>query len=415
MSQPRHLQAGELARVLPPGGLTLVSSCSAESDLLAAEVAAAGCALDDMAFSGIFVPGLNRKDWRAGERSRVLSFFMTPQLRELGDRLEFLPICYQDVVALYRARRPAAALFMCSPPDANGNCSFGTEVSFIADFWRDVPVRIAHINPAMPRTPGDAGIPFSELTAYYEGEQALRGTPDSPPDAVSQQIAAHILPYIEDGATLQTGLGKIPDAVLDGLADRRNLRMHTGLIGDGALRLVQSGAMADGPSALVGVAIGSEVLYAGLDNPHFQFRPISQTHDLKLLGTIDRLVTINSALEADLFGQVYAEITPKGAMSGPGGASDYARGGRLSPHGLRIIAFPSTAAKGTVSRIISPFAAGGPVSLSRWDVDLVVTEHGVADLRGKGYDARAEALIAIADPAHRDNLDNTWREIAARL
>ena len=126
-------------------------------------------------------------------------------------------------------------------------------------------------------------------------------------------------------------------------------------------------------------------------------------------------MTINSALEADLFGQVYAEITPKGAMSGPGGASDYARGGRLSPHGLRIIAFPSTAAKDTVSRIISPFAAGGPVSLSRWDVDLIVTEHGVADIRGKGYDARAEALIAIAHPAHRDSLSNLWREIAARL
>lgn len=415
MSQPRRLQPGELAGALPPGGLTLVSSCSAESDLLAAEVEAAGGALADMVFSGIFVPGLNKHAWRAGSESRVLSFFMTPQLRELGERLEFLPICFQDVVGLYRARRPTAALFMCSPPDDNGNCSFGTEVDFIADFWRDIPVRIAHINPDMPRTPGDPGIPFGELTAYYEGAQPLRGTPDSPPDPVSQRIAAHILPHIEDGATLQTGLGKIPDAVLDGLADRRNLRMHTGLIGDGALRLVQSGAMAPGQSALVGVAIGSETLYAGLANPHFQFRPVSLTHDLKVLGRIDRLVTINSALEADLFGQVYAEITPRGAMSGPGGASDYARGGRLSPNGLRIIAFPSTAAKGTVSRIISPRNAAGPVSLSRWDVDLIVTEHGVADLRGKGYGARAESLIAIADPAHRENLTSQWREIAARL
>lgn len=414
-SSPRSISTGQLADVLPPGGLTLVSSCSAESDPLYQAVEQAGDALGDMAFSGIFVPGLNRSKWAAGSECKALSFFMTPQMRELGDRLDFRPICYQDVMALYRQRGVDAVLFMCSPPDADGNCSFGTEVGFMPDFWPMAKTRIAHINPAMPRTPGDPGIPLSQINAVIETEQPLRSVPDSPPDAISQKIADHIAPHVPNGATVQTGLGKIPDAVLDRLHDHRDLRLHTGLIGDGALRLVRSGAMANGRSAIVGVAIGSEELYASLDDPHFSFAPISITHDLRLLGEIDNLVTINSALEADLFGQVYAEVGPKGAMSGPGGASDYARGARLSRGGLRIIAFPASAARGSISRIIGPGESPGPVSLSRWDVDLIVTEHGVADMRFAGHDDRAEALIAIADPAHRDALSEKWRAVRARL
>jgi acyl-CoA hydrolase len=412
---PRRIAADALASVLPPGGLTLVSSCSAESDLLVAMVANAGEALGNMRFSGIFVPGLNRPTWRAGAGSRVLTFFQTPDLRAEAQRVDFLPLCYGQISALYRAAPPKAVLFMCSPPDEEGMCSFGPETAFIPDFWRTAAVRIAHINPAMPRTRGDPGIPFAELTAFVEGEQALKGTPQSAPDPVAQAIARHAAPFIEDGATLQTGLGKVPDAVLDALHERRDLRLHTGLVGDGGLRLVRSGAMAPGPSALVGVAIGSPTLYAGLDDPHFQFRPVSVTHDLRIAGAADHLVTVNSALEVDLFGQVYSEVGPRGALSGPGGASDFIAAARLSPRGLRLVCLPADAAKGTVSRIIDPADARGPASLSRLDTDVVVTEHGAADLRGKGHDARAQALIAIAAPALRDPLAETWRRISDRL
>ncbi|MCC6828392.1 MAG: hypothetical protein IT550_09210 [Novosphingobium sp.] len=412
---PQRIKADELASVLPPGGLTLVSSCSAESDLLASMVAEAGNALADMRFSGIFVPGLNRHVWAGSRTSRVLTFFQTPQLREAADRVDFLPLCYGQITALYAAQAPQAALFMCSPPDENGMCSFGTETAFVPDFWRSAAVRIAHVNPAMPRTAGDPGIPFGELTAFIEQDQILKGTPADPPDAVSRAIARHAAPFIGDGATLQTGLGKVPDAVLDALHDRRNLRLHTGLAGDGALRLVRSGAMASGASALVGVAIGSPELYDGLNDPHFQFRPVSVTHDLRVAGAAEHFVTVNSALEIDLFGQVYSEIGPKGAMSGPGGASDFAAAARLSPRGLRMVCLPADAAKGTLSRIIDPAAARGPASLSRLDTDIVVTEHGAADLRNKGHDARAEALIAIAAPPFRDALADGWRRISERL
>lgn len=404
----------KLADVLPPGGLTLVSSCSAESAILADAVMAAGEALGAMTFSGIFVRDLNRRTWLANPDCRVLTFFMTRELKAAGEQVEFLPLCYQDILRYYRHRKPSAALFMCSPPDENGNCSFGSEVAFIADLWREIPVRIAHINPLMPRTPGDIGIPFAEITAYFESSQPLLESVGGGPDLVAEVIAAYIVPHVRNGATLQTGLGKIPDAVMRGLTGHRDLRVHTGLMGDGLLELVASGAMAEGSSALVGVAIGGAALYAGISNPAFQFRPVSVTHGLAAHAAIDNLVTINSAIEVDLLGQAYAELTPKGLMSGPGGASDFARGARLGD-GLRIVALPASAAGGSISRIVAPGSGAGPVSLGRMDIDLVVTEHGVADLRDKTYAMRAEALITIASPAHRDLLQVAWTDYAKKL
>ncbi len=226
-------------------------------------------------------------------------------------------------------------------------------------------------------------------------------------------IAALVAGLVSDGATIQTGLGKLPDAVLAALGSHRDLRLHSGLIGDGALALLRSGAMAPGRSAVVGVAIGSQALYQGLDNPHLQFRPVTVTHDPATLATIDRLVTINSGLAVDLFGQVHGEASLRGYMSGPGGASDYARGARLGKDGLRIIALPATA--GAISRIVAPGSGFGPVSLSRFDVDCIVTEYGIADLRLKDYSQRAAELIAIAAPEHRDALARAWHGIASLL
>ena len=410
---PQRIETDELAAVLPPGGLTLVSACSADSALLADAVAQAGDALGAMTFAGIFVPGLNRRTWRAGSASRVLTFFQTPELRAEAERVTFLPLCYQDIAAQLRARRPDAVLFMCSPPDTNGRCSFGTEVSFVADLWREAPVRIAHVNPAMPSTPGDPGIPSDEITAVIEAEQPLLGSDASGEDAAAAIIARHVASFVPDGATLQTGLGKVPDAVLRALGDRRGLSAHTGLMGDGLLDLIDAGAIEREGAATVGVAIGSERLYRSLDHPALQFRPASVTHAPEVLARIPDLVSINSAVEVDLFGQAYAELQPRGLMSGPGGASDYARGAR--GHGLRIVALPADAARGTVSRVVPAGQGAGPVSLGRMDVDVVVTEHGAADLRGLDHDGRAQALIAVASPDHRDLLAAHWSDYSKRL
>lgn len=409
---PAIIDGTALADMLPAGRLTLVSGASAESDVLADAVEAAGDRLGATSFSGVFVGGLNRRTWRAGSRSRILTFFATPVMRAGDERIDFLPLCYQDILSELRRRKPAAALVQCAPPDAQGNCSLGSEVSFIADLWREIPVRIAHINAAMPRTSGDPGIPYAELTAVIEADAPLKSMERIEGDGVSEQISNHVASLIEDGATLQTGLGKIPDAIMRTLTGRRGLRVHSGLIGEAMLDLVESGAMADGVSVTVGCGIGSADFYRRLVHPSIAFRPVSVTHGSHVLGAIKGLVAINSALEVDLFGQAYAELTPRGLASGPGGASDFARGARTGG-GLRIIALPASAHG--QSRIVAAGQGTGPVSLGRMDTDIVVTEHGVADLRGKGHEARADALIAIAAPEFRSSLAAAWEDYAGRF
>lgn len=378
-------------------------------------VSEAGDRLRDICFTGIFVPGLNRQPWQAGSSSRVLTFFQTPELRDMGGRAEFLPLSYSRIAAHYRANPPDAVLFMCAPPDADGFCSLGTECAFVADLWPGARTRIAHINPSMPRTPGHRGVPWCEIDAYVEAEQPLLSVPEGAADPAAEAIARQIAPFIGDGATLQTGLGKVPDAVLDALHDRRNLGLHTGLVGDGAMRLAAAGALGGSGSAIVGAAIGSEALYAAITGPSFDFQPVSVTHDLARLAAYDAFVAINSALEVDLFGQAYAEVTAAGAMSGPGGASEFAMATRASANGLSIVALPATAKNGQISRITAPGRAYGPVSLSRLSIDLVVTEHGVADFRHATHAVRAEQLIAIAAPQFRRDLAASWAEIEKSL
>jgi acyl-CoA hydrolase len=304
---------------------------------------------------------------------------------------------------------------MCSPPDEQGRCSFGPAVDFLAEIWPRIPVRVAHINPLMPRTAGNPGIPFDEITAFIEADQPFDTPADTREDPVANAIAAHIAPLVPDGACLQMGVGKVPGAVLRALTGRRNLRVHSGLIVDEVVDLLEAGALAPGASVIAGVAIGSKRLYDAISGPTFEFRPVSVTHSAAAIAAIPNFISINSALEVDLLGQVHSEFGPKGLMSGPGGASDYARAARLSPGGLRIIALAASAAKGAISRIVAAGQGGGPVSLGRFDVDVVVTEHGAADLRGLGYAQRAAALIAIAPRDHRDRLAESWVEYATRL
>lgn len=409
---PARLKGGDLAGVLAPGGLTYVQGCSAESALWLEELGRAPDAWGDMTFTGIFVPGLNRATYLVGERCRVTTFFLTPQLRAAGDRVEFLPFCYGDILRHLHAQSFSVALFKVTPPDADGWCSFGPVVDFLADIWPKIPVRIAQIDPLLPRTLGHRGIPFDQLTAVFERPDGALGSAAPGADPVAAAIARHVADWIGDGATVQTGLGRIPGAVLGALCDRRGLRIHTGLIGDGVLALRDAGALAAEAPITTGVAIGSPALYAAIGEPDFRFWPVSHTHAAKVIAGLDRFVAVNSALEVDLFGQAHAELTPGGLMSGPGGATDFARGARLGG-GLSIVALPSTT-KGS-TRIVSPGAGRGLVSMGRFDVDLVVTEQGVADLRGKGHAGRAEALIAIAHPGHREALSRSWAATKARL
>lgn len=348
---PTRLKGGDLARALAPGGLTYVQGCSAESALWLEELGHTPDAWGDMTFTGIFVPGLNRASYLVGERCRARAFFMTPELRAGRDRVQFLPLCYGDILRHLRTQPIAAALLRVTPPDDEGWCSFGPVVDFLAELWPRIPVRIAHIDPELPRARGHRGIPFDELTAVIEAPAGPLCVAGEWTDPVAETIARHVAAQIPNGATVQTGLGRIPGAVLQALRDHRNLRVHSGLIGDGVLGLRDADALAADAPITAGVAVGSPALYGAISGPEFRFRPVSHTHAAEVIAGLDRFVAVNSALEVDLFGQAYSELTPTGLMSGPGGATDFARGARLAG-GVSIVAMPSTA-RGR-SRIVPP-------------------------------------------------------------
>ena len=412
---PHRLAPADLVALLPKGGRVLVTGASGESILLAEAVMEAGEALGASIFTGIFVPGVNRHSYLANDACRVETFFVTPELKaELGRRVTHFPLCYNEIRRRLRGLRIDALICMVAPPDDEGNCSFGSAVDFAAELWPEIPVRIAHINPAMPRTRGDPGIPFRELTGFAEAATGFDLEPDATRDPVAEAIAAHVASHIGDGATLQMGVGKIPGAILRALTGRRNLRIHSGLIVDEVVDLLEAGALADGQSVTAGVAIGSRRLYAAIGGEAFAFMPAAVTHNVAVIGAIPNFVAINSALEVDLFGQAYAELTPKGLLSGPGGAQDFAAGARLGG-GLRVVALPATAARGTIGRIVLPGASPGPIALGRMDIDIVATEFGAADLRGRSFEDRAAALIAIAAPGQRSGLEAGWRTFAETM
>ena len=412
---PRRLQLDDLASALPSGGRVLVGGCSGESLLFADAVMRAGANLGATTFTGIFAPGVNTRTYIANPRCRLETFFLTPEMKAAGEAMQLLPLCYGDILARLRAIPIDAAIFMATPPDAEGRCSFGPIVDFLAELWPRIPVRIAHINPRLPRVAASAGaIPFAEITAFIEGEQELLGFAESVDDAVSQAIGEHVAGFVANGSTIQTGLGKIPTAALRALRSRRGLRVHSGLIPEAVCDLMDAGALAPGAAIVGGVAIGSRRLYDRVGQAAFRFEPVSHTHSPRIVGALDKPVAINSALEVDLFGQAYSELGPHGLMSGPGGASDMARGVWVAG-GLRIVALAASAAKGRISRIVAPGAAAGPVSLGRMDTDVVVTEYGAADLRGLDHHERARALIAVAPPDHREGLQQSWAGLAARF
>jgi len=411
--KPKFMNKLDAVGYIRPGMRVLVGTVSGESTLLAEAVMDAG---DDCSatYTGVFVPGLNRHTYLAGKDSRVETYFMTEALRRAGDRVDFIPLCYQEIAARLRQAPPDAALMMLAPPEEDGLCGWGVACDFMADLWSDIPIRIAHINSALPRTKGFAGIPYDELTVVVEQAAPITGsgvrTSGSTPDAIGRAVA----PFVPDGATLQTGLGKVPEAILGALSEHRGLKVHSGLIGDAVLDLIEAGALANGTPITAGVAIGSDALYAACAGDAFAFQPVSVTHNPLIIAAIPNFIAINSAFEVDLFGQSYAEQVAGVPLSGPGGASDFARAARLSEGGLRVVALQAQSRDGSTSRIVPAGRGSGPVSLSRFDTDVIATEFGAADLRGKSMEERAMALIAVAAPDHRDMLFDSWRKTSER-
>lgn len=366
-------------------------------------------------FTGVHIPTVNRFDFASlTPTTRFRGIFLSSERRAAGrdGRLLHLPLSYLDTWRwLERSARFDLALVQVSPPDADGECSLGLACDFTPAAWPHATRIVAHVNPAMPRTDGPS-IPWSRIDAAVEAEAPLLEAPDAKPNPTLAAIAERIRALVEDGATVQLGLGRLQAEVLRALSGHRGLRIHAGMVSDGLLALAGAGALAAGDAVTCGVALGTAPLYRRVPDLA-RFAPVGETHDLARLARIERFTAINAALEVDLLGQVNGELGGGRQISGVGGLADFARGARLAPRGRSIVALPSTDQNGG-SRIV-PCLAAGPVSLARIDADVVVTEHGVAMIRELDVEARARALIAIAAPGHRESLERAWRELRRRL
>lgn len=343
----------------------------------------------------------------------LTSYGSLGELRVLSreGRLDVVPCHYSALGRMFAEKIfPADVGFVqVSPPDAEGMCSLGIGVDYAGDAVRSTPVLIAEINEQMPATTGSSRIPLGRFAATVSTNRPLPEVRDRTPDDTEQAIARNVADLVQDGDTLQIGVGPLPSAVLDCLAGHQDLGFHSGMVSDGIVRLVEKGVLTgarkeiDRGFIVTGSALGSSELYARLADMPIEFHPSSYTHAPDVLSRLPSLVSINSAIEVDLTGQVGAEIRKGSHIGAVGGQVDFSRAAALT--GTRSI-IALRARSGDESTIRSALHAG-VVTTPRSDVDVVVTEYGAAHLRGCGLAERARRLIAIAAPEHREALERS--------
>ena len=348
---------------------------------------------------------------------RHRGLFLGENVREavVAGRADYTPIFLSEIEGLFvSGELPLDVVLMqVSPPDAHGFVSLGTTVDCTQTASRYAKFVIAEVNDRMPRTHGDTFVHVKHISAIVETSHPLLELHAEPPTEMHMRVARNVASLIPDGATLQTGIGGISDAVLKCLTDKKDLGIHTEMCPDSVIDLIESGVL-NGErkslhrgKAVVAFVLGSQRLFDFInDNPSFEFRSISYTNDPFVVAQNDRMVAINSALQVDITGQVCADSLGTKPYSGFGGQLDFIRGAARSKGGVPIIALPSTAMHGAVSRIVPVLEPGAGVVTSRADVHYVVTEHGVAYLHGKTLRERAEALIAIAEPCFQQELED---------
>jgi acyl-CoA hydrolase len=389
----------------------------AEPLALAAALRARPAAARGMSFVGAPLSGINETDWTLlGDGARFEATMLCPALAQAFRRgaVRLRPMHWSQIPAFLRALPVDAAIALVAAPSADGSASLGLSADLTPSAFEGARLRIALVNPAIPDVAGAPRIALAACNLVAEAPFALAHAATDHPSAEHAAIAARVAVLVNDGDVIQTGIGRLPGAILARLTERRGLRVHSGLLGSGHADLIEAGAIADEPGALTAGTIvadeGSARRIAA--DSRLRLVPVDETHDVRRLACIPRLKALNAALEVDLFGQFNAEFAGVRQIAGVGGLADFVRGASLSPDGRAIIALTASGKEGA-SRVVARLA--GPVTLARADAVTIVTEFGIADLRGLDIDGRADALIAVAPPGERDRLRKDFADLRARL
>jgi 4-hydroxybutyrate CoA-transferase len=414
--------AGEAVEAVKSGDTVVMSHACGQPRVLAEALAGRAGELHDVRVACVLVLGdLPFCRPEMAGNIRHISLFGGPRTREaIGQGYaDFLPCFFSATPALLGKHLPVdVAMVSVSPPDEDGWCSLGVSVDYARRAVEIARTVIAEVNPTMPRLRGDCMVNVSDIDYLVEVDRPIPELPRSAAAEDEARAGANVAGLIEDGCCVQIGIGAMPEFVCSKLVDRRDLGVHSEMISDGIMDLVERGVITGSqktlhPGKIVATFImGSRALYDWLDdNPVMEMHPVNYTNDPAVIARNRRMVSVNGALEVDLLGQVGADMLGPFQFSGVGGQVDYVRGARLSEGGQAIILLTSTARNGEVSRIVPLLKPGAAVTTSRNDVDCIVTEYGVARLHGKTVRERMRALIEIAHPRFREELARQAWEI----
>lgn len=420
---PSVISAQQFVSLLKPGQrIYIQNGCTQPVDLVAAIKNNPACA-DGVTFISM-VNRLNPNNFTAlHPTAEQETFFMSGFLRKGYDpsRLHILPFHLSEI---YRYLADVAdidvACVQVAPADRRGHHSFAMTGDYVPAVTRRAKSVVAEVNPSLPVCPGAPTIASDDIDYLVESDHDLLIWTSRPPKDELAALGRNVASLVADGDTIQMGVGTAADAVLAALTGHRDLGIHTGLVPDNLVDMIEAGAITgarksiDQGRIVTGSAMGTERLYDFIANSdQVDFKPVSYTHDVNVLSQIENFRVVNSAVEIDLFSQVNCEFMGGQQIAGIGGQLDFVRGSKRAKNSLSILAFQASTGKGEVSRIVSRIPQSALVSVPRSDADFVVTEHGIADLRFASVQQRAERLIGIAGPKFRDQLANDWDRMMA--
>lgn len=341
---------------------------------------------------------------------RIRTFLSSPKLKEamLSGNCDYIPLNVFEIPKKIDSMKIDIALIQVSPPNDQGYVSLGISIDYVKSLVKNARYVIAEVNDRMPETSGDTLLSIAEIDCFVKSSRPLLSIPQNEAGDVEREIGEYVATLISDGATLQWGIGNIPNSILHSLKNKKDLGVHSGSISDPIIELMESGVINNRKKAIkrhkvICTALtGSEKLYDyANNNPLIEMQSVEFTHNVSIIGQLENFHAINSAFEIDITGQVNAESLKDVPIAGVGGQMDFIRGSKLSKGGKSIIALPSTASGGTISRVKLSISA---VTSLKSEVDYIVTEYGVANLFGKTMKERAKELIAIAHPKFREEL-----------